>query len=371
MELSDEDALRLNVLVNTAEAVRIDESAMAVYGLQGEREMHVRLNPTCREEKYLSLVRQMLSGAVLGSPGGYPVFLRRWTRTGEITHAQLDKLLMLGEPEAVVALTRSATLTDELARRAWWAAPNAEVARRLLENPAVAGMAVAGEIAEFLLEYLPFETEHRDMVETVRLVLAPGLIGDERRRRLWESGRSKKAYRLGFLFATPDELPEVVGARADFGSHAEALGGLARQGNPYAALLRKTLDSPGQGFLEAAAEVIRRPPDQDVVSLWLNAVGGYFARVRRWSEELRELESIDRQVDALLETEAPLGQVLEACPQLHAEVRAMLFLAHVDEALVTPIFALTDAVGTVMRKKIEPVVAPLLQQFAVLRGTGG
>lgn len=368
MELSDEDALRLNVLVSTAEAVRIDESAMAVYGLQGEREMRIQLNPTGREEKYLSLVRQMLSGAILGSPGGYPVFLRRWTRTGEITHVQLDKLLMLGEPEAVLAVARSATLTDELARRAWWAAPDSEVARQLLENPAVAGMAVGREVAEYLLEYLPFETEHRDMVETVRLVLAPGLIDGERRQRLWESGRSKKAYRLGFLVAAADALPETVPARADVERDAEALTGLAKEGNPYATLLKKTLGSPGQSFLEAAAEIIRRPPDQDVVSLWLNAVGGYFATLRREPEELREIGAIEQAVDASLR-EDQAAALLATCPALRRELGAALFLAHVDEAVVTPIFALTDAVGTVMRKKIEPVVTPILEQFAVLRGT--
>jgi len=44
----------------------------------------------------------MLSSHVLGSPGGYPVFLQRWTRMGQTRDTQLDKLLLLGEPEAVV-----------------------------------------------------------------------------------------------------------------------------------------------------------------------------------------------------------------------------------------------------------------------------
>ena len=46
----------------------------------------------------------------------------------------------------------------------------------------------------------------------------------------------------------------------------------------------------------------------------------------------------------------------------------MLFLALVDEAIITPIFAHTDAVGSVMRKKLEPVAQPIQQRFAVLRG---
>ena len=94
MELSSEDSLRLNVMIANAEAVRIDENALIVYGLNGEREMKVQLNPNSRSDKYLMAVREMLSAAVLDSPGGYPVFLRRWTRMGWIDEtAKYDALL--------------------------------------------------------------------------------------------------------------------------------------------------------------------------------------------------------------------------------------------------------------------------------------
>ncbi|MHB8536218.1 MAG: sulfur reduction protein DsrS, partial [Sulfuricaulis sp.] len=124
MELSNEDRLRLNVLLaNDIEAIRIDEGNMTVYGLARGNEARVPLNPNCRPEKYLRHVREMLSSHVLGSPGGYPVFLQRWTRMGQTRDAQLDKLLLLGEPEAVIAVAGAAGLSDELARRAWWAMP--------------------------------------------------------------------------------------------------------------------------------------------------------------------------------------------------------------------------------------------------------
>ena len=101
MELSNEDLLRLNVLLaNDIEAIRIDESSMTVYGLSRGSEARVPLNPNCRPQQYLRRVREMLSSHVLGSPGGYPVFLQRWTRMGQTRDAQLHKLLLLGEPEA-------------------------------------------------------------------------------------------------------------------------------------------------------------------------------------------------------------------------------------------------------------------------------
>jgi hypothetical protein len=65
-----------------------------------------------------------------------------------------------------------------------------------------------------------------------------------------------------------------------------------------------------------------------------------------------------------------VDEVLSKLPKLLPEVKAILFLAHVSENLVTPVFALTDAVGTVMRKKIEPITKQLLAQVAVLRVPG-
>ena len=120
MELSSEDSLRLNVLINQdLQAIRIDESKMIVYALTGRGEAKVPLNPTCRDEKYLRIVREMFSTHALGSPGGYPVFLRRWTRMGQMREESLEGLLILGEPEAVVAVANSTELTEEVARRAW------------------------------------------------------------------------------------------------------------------------------------------------------------------------------------------------------------------------------------------------------------
>ena len=110
MELSAEDALRLNVLLaNPLEAVRIDESSMTVYALSEQGEASVSLNPRGRDDQYLKKVRELLSSQVLGSPGGYPVFLRRWTRMGQARDHSLEQLLLLGEPEAVVAPPASAT----------------------------------------------------------------------------------------------------------------------------------------------------------------------------------------------------------------------------------------------------------------------
>ena len=84
MELSSEDSLRLNVLLaNRPLAIRIDESSMTVFALSEQGEASVKLNPRGRDDQYLKKVRELLSSQILGSPGGYPIFLRRWTRMGQ------------------------------------------------------------------------------------------------------------------------------------------------------------------------------------------------------------------------------------------------------------------------------------------------
>ena len=139
MDLSPEDSLRLNVLLaNRPQAIRIDENRMIVQGLGPRGEATIRLNPNTRPDPYLRRVRELISGHVLGSPGGYPIYLRRWTRMGQMRDDSLEQLLLLGEPEAVVAAVCAPGLTEELARRAWWAMEDAGNARRMLANPVIA-----------------------------------------------------------------------------------------------------------------------------------------------------------------------------------------------------------------------------------------
>src|SRR5512139_3173795 len=254
--------------------------------------MKVQLNPNCRSDKYLMAVREMLSSAVLDSPGGYPVFLRRWTRMGQIDSDQLDRLLKLGEPEAVMAVVCSPGLTDELARLAWWSAPYAEHARRMLEHRRVVAGKMGKVLAEYLIDHLPFETEHSDMLNTVRLVLQPGLITEEQRRRLWESGRSRATYRVGFLAIDPDNLLEPVEPRWDLAEHNTALQPLIATGNRYAIMIHKLLDSQGQTFAAIVVEAMRRPADQEVVSALFNAIGHYFSPVRGRRQPWRDMASI-------------------------------------------------------------------------------
>ncbi len=378
MDLSAEDALRLNVLLaNQLQAVRIDESSMTVYALSEQGEASVRLNPRGRDDQYLKIVRELLSSQVLGSPGGYPVFLRRWTRMGQARDQSLEQLLLLGGPEAVVAVVHAAGLTDEIARRAWWAMPVADNARRMLERDCVVGGSMGRVLAEFLIEYLPFETEQRAMIETVRLVLQPGLIDAAMRDKLWRQAKRRNSFYIGFMDAVPDDFPEAGTARPDAPVVHDKLRTLVETGNPVARQLCRCLGPQGQVFLATADIAMKKPTNQDVVVEFLNSLQRYFSKVCPNSDPAASMETIVADAEALLDvpahcpTTTAVQEVLAATPESRADVKAMLALSWVGESLVNPIFARTDAIGSVMRKKIEPVTTLVQEQLDQLRGKRG
>lgn len=371
MQLTSEDLLRVNVLLaNNVEAVRIDEQTMTVYGLAGESEARVPLNPNTRPEKYLRQVRELLSSHALGSPGGYPVFLQRWTRMGQARDGQLDKLLLLGEPEAVVAVAGAVGLTDELARRAWWAQPTADIARRMLEREAVITGDMGQVLADHLVEHLPFETDPLTIINTVRLVLQPGLIDTETRNRIWTKGTHKNVYHIGFLQALPGNLPEPLPARSDYGRHLETLTRLSRKDNGLATFLAQLLDSPGQTFLAASEELLNHPVNNDSAAALFNIIGNFFKPAKQTNRCMGDIQEIMTLAETLEEFDSDdLDALIGELPALRREITAMLVLAHTNEDLITPILAKTTASGTLLRRKLEPVVAPLLLQCAALRGT--
>lgn len=374
MELSNEDALRLNVLLNqNLQAIRIDESKMIVYGLSEKGEASVSLNPNCRDEKYVKQVKELISTHVLGSPGGYPVFLRRWTRMGQTRDKSLDKLLQLGESEAVVAVVHAEGLTDELARRAWWAMPSSENARCMLRREAVVQGEMGPVLADFLLEFLPFEEEPRDIVESVRLVLQPGLVDEATREDLWSKGQRKNAYLVGFLKTLPDELPQEAVPHPRLEAVQSVLDSLAEQGNAVAVQLRRSLDIPGQAFLKTASQVMKKPANQDVVVALLEAIEQYFAPVHPGCEPCREVDTILEQARRCCEDPEQLPEaareVHASLPEEHRDLlESALVLSQMGVPVINPIFAVSDAVGSVMRRKIEPVSKPFFEHAQRLLG---
>ncbi len=373
MSLSSEDNLRLNVLLaQELYAVRIDESKMMVFALTAKGEAKVPLNAIGKDEAYIKEVKALFSTHVMGSPGGYPVYLKRWTRMGQARDESLTQLLLLGEPEAVVAVVHASGLTDELAARAWWAMPTAENARRMLEKQAVAEGETGTTLAEFLIEFLSFEEEQSDIIESVRLVLQPGLINQQEKEKLWSKTKTKRSFYVGFLHASADDLPVDIAAHADYEKVKQHLQSLLQEKNLYSLMLEKVLSAKGQAFINTVEEALKKPGNQDVVISLLAAVAKYFASIipEKYTEDNIDLIcaeatflccSNNKEIKNVV---SALNGVTENAQQY---LSAITVLACLSVRLVNPIFARSDAIGTVMRKKIKPVTDPVFEQLKILR----
>jgi len=336
--LSPEDQLRLNVLLAQAlRAVRIDEGRLELRALTDQGEASMPLNPNCREDRYFRLLREVLSGHALGSPGGYPVYLSRWTRHGQMDGANLARLLLTGEPEAVVAVVHSPALTDEIAEAAWWAMPTIDNARLMLRRPVVAHGRMGRILSDFLVEHLPFlQDDHLGIMDTVAVLLHSTCLDEAGRAAIWHRGKRCNTHYVAFLEGAPDDLP----APGD------------TQDGTFAGFLRATLSARGRLFAEAALDILTRPETQEVVSRTLNAIGRYYGAGR----------------DAGLAREA--ADLLARAPHLAAAIEAVHALGVVDDSLTAPVFARSTAIGSLMRRRIEPHIAPLRGHLGALLATG-
>lgn len=364
MDLSAEDKLRLNVLLaQSLHAVRIDESRMELHALSEKGQAKISLHANCKDEKYLKIVRQWLSTQVLGSPGGYPVFMRGWTRMGQARDNSLEKLLLLGEPEAVVAVVHASGLTNEIARRAWWCAPNSENARCLLESEQVAQGSMGKELAKFLVEFLPFEESSRALMKSVQLVLQPSLIEQEVKLDIWKRGKRRNTFYVGFIKQCPESLPIDIPAH----SLSEKIS-QDYSSNIYIEKLSSIFSAQGQAALDAIITVLKKPNDQDVAVEIFNTIGEHFNTNKQQVFRWRAINELDEHCKKMLNhASKDINSIYEDWPDAKTYLYALIYLSMVSETLLDPVFGVSDAIGSVMRKRISHLTDPILKQLNTLK----
>jgi hypothetical protein len=364
MDLSHEDKLRLNVLLaQSLHAIRIDESRMELYALSAKGEAKINLHANCKDEKYLKIVRQWLSTQVLGSPGGYPVFMRGWTRMGQARENSLEKLLLLGEPEAVVAVVHANGLTNEIARRAWWCAPNSDNARCLLESKKVAQGSMGQELAQFLVEFLPFEESSNALMKSVQLVLQANLIEKETKLDIWKRGKRRNTFYVGFIKQCPDSLP--IEAQAHSLSEK-----ISQQdcSNIYINKLASLFSAQGQAMLDAIITVLQKPNDQDVAVEIFNTIGEYFSTEKHLKFRWREINELNEHTEKILDNSSKdINNIAKDWSDAKPYIYAVIYLSMVSETLLDPVFGVSDAIGSVMRKRIAHLTDPILKQLNQLK----
>ena len=285
---------------------------------------------------------------------------------GQMKDDSLEQLLMLGEPEAVVAAVCAPGLTDELARRAWWAMEDAENARHMLRKQMVCEGEMGPVLASYLVEHLPFESEPEKQIETIRLVLQPGLLDDAQVNDLWRKAARKPPYFVGFIASRADNIPETEDAHPLWHAHAEMLEQLAAGGNTAAAALSRVLGAPGQAWMQTVYKVFRKPSNQDVINIALDEIAAYFGTLR--------VEPVDATLKELAEEArawvngADAAQVLAREPDLRDALVAARVLSGLSYGVVRPVFRGTTAIGSLMRKKLAPVMDELYPHLNSLAG---
>ena len=336
-QLASEDALRLAVLLaGELHAVRIDEGSLTLHALTARGEARIALHPDTRAERYLVRVREALAGHVMRSPGGYPVHLRRWTRSGHASPSNVAALLCLAEPEAVTAVSLSAHLTDELARRVWWLQPDAPVARAMLGHPAVRRGPIGPVLAAHLLEHLPFEDDPDMAIASIDAVAAAGLLDEPAREKLWRAAEHRPHYLIGWLQHAPETLPPEPPRTLP-----PAVEAAAEQGDALAMLLCQCATPGGQGALRAMQLVLEKLPTHEATYRMLDLIGERFAPARDAAEA-------DTAVPA------PLAEALRG-------------LAGVSGAAAESVLRRTTAVGPLMRRHLAPVLQPIGARLQTLR----
>ena len=372
MNLSNEDNLRMNVLLHQdLQAIRIDESKMIVYGLSDKGEAKVPLKANCKDEVYIKQIKELISTHILGSPGGYPIFLRRWTRMGQSrTHESLERLLLLGESEAIVAVVNADEVSNEVARRAWWAMPTAANARCLLRHQDVVDGDMGKILAEFLVEFLPFEEEPRAMIESARLVLQKNLVTKDVRDSLWKKGQRKNALLVGFLKTLPDDLPTESVEHKSLKEFKEKLSSL--NDNIFSNIILRLLSKEGQAYLSTVEAVMKKPSNQDVVISLFKTVKKYLESVCPNQVEYQDINIMisdaNKYIDVTATQVHDLKNILQLFPELLPLIKSIILLSMIDEPLVSVVFSRTDAIGSLMRKKINHITTPLLNEITNLRG---
>lgn len=370
MELTAEDGLRLHVLLARRPlAIRVEPDALELRALTDAGELAMALHPSGSVEAYLRVVRERLSDHALGTPHGYPVFLREWTRTGQARDQSLHKLLLLGEPEATTAVVHASGLTPDLARYAWWAAPDADHARTMLRNAAVADSPVGEQMRGYLLEFLPFEQASVEVIESVRVIVSHA--SDELREQLWQRAHRRPAYLAGFLAAGAHALPLSASATSHpLLDDAAVNGELSRLAahNWFAAALCGALSPTGRTFLHTLHRAIERAADQDTVISLVDSLERYFEDSRGASPTARSGADLAAVVYEAMDSTAAreLGASMPDAAGAHALIRALATVTNVGEPMLAEIFGRTDAVGSVMRKRLEPMTGPLGEAIACL-----
>ena len=117
------------------------------------------------------------------------------------------------------------------------------------------------------------------------------------------------------------------------------------------------LNTPaGQGYLKTVARILDKPPNQDVLLAVFDCLRATLAPIRPEGDPDLGLEDLGRDAEDF-PTSDPRGlELMRVCSDCRAELQAMRFLSGVGYALIRPLLSDPTTQGTLMRRKLSPVL---------------
>ncbi|BBB23205.1 conserved hypothetical protein [Abyssogena phaseoliformis symbiont OG214] len=342
--LSAEDTLKLNVLIATSIAIRIDTYKLVVVGLNAQfKEQVINLNPVGDSDAYIKAVKKLLINQILGATGGYPSYLKRWSRMGQVASSNLASLLKLGEVEAVVAVSNATNLDKDLLKLAWWCATNtdnqAEIGRFLLTKGLCINTEVGKDIAHYLLEFLPFTQDVEQLIDTTNLILQKDLINKEEKAKLWKQGQRKTAILVGFIERMKNNLPRKIDIiPLDF-KHQD---------------LQIVSSEQAQLLLATLIHILKKINQETILYRTLDVLGRYLSHPLMTCKE-----SID---DIINQANVITRDIKDEKEKLFAR----MLLAGVSERLVVSTISAHNLTGSAIRKKLINVLEPIQKALNIL-----
>jgi hypothetical protein len=185
---------------------------------------------------------------------------------------------------------------------------------------------------------------------------------------LWRKAQRKPAYYAGFLAALPDQLPLDIAAHPLHDSLADTLGA---SDDPLAALLLRVLSAPGQAFTETVLRVFEKPSNQEVVNAGLDTIAAYFAAARPEGRADATLDELRDEARHWMDASAAAKSLRALGVVDDGQLRSLRILSGLSYGVVRPVFGDSTAIGSLMRRKLQPVLVPILEEVSRLRGEAG
>jgi hypothetical protein len=337
-ELAKQDEFKLSILLKTARAIRIDNYKLEIIGLVGESEKIIKLSPEIDSDLYIKEVQKFLTEKVLGVVGGYPAYLQRWSKMGQVDSSNLANLLKIGEIGATIAVANSKYLTVDLLPLVWWSATNtdsqAEIGRYLLMRDDFLVSDTAKEIAKFLLEFLPFSENPLDLLNTTNLILQENLISAKQKLKLWKMGARKSYILVSFLARQKGNLPSDNLPFLTFD-------------NPELAVAS---GEQNQIFIRTCKHILNKINEEHTLYKTLEVIHQHFSHPNIL--RTHTIDDINLQLDNLQITDRKL--------------RARMFLAGVNENLVISEISAHNLSGSTIRKKLSSILSPITDALTTL-----